>query len=42
MSMKLKDLIYAKTGIAIDPGSLASDPEWTDIDCFINGAGSQK
>ena len=26
MSMKLKDLIYAKTGIAIDPGSLASDP----------------
>ena len=26
MSMKLKDLIYAKTGIAIDLGSLASDP----------------
>ncbi len=24
--MKLKDLIYAKTGIAIDLGSLASDP----------------
>lgn len=24
--MKLKDLIYAKTGIAIDPGSLVSDP----------------
>lgn len=26
MSMKLKDLIYAKTGIAIDLSSLASDP----------------
>ena len=26
MSMKLKDLIYAKTGIAIDLGSLVSDP----------------
>jgi uncharacterized tellurite resistance protein B-like protein len=26
MSSKLKDLIYAKTGIAIDPDSIVSDP----------------